>query len=99
MGNRLGIRDKRLAKFCREKHILSLWLFVSPQHKKARKRQDLKILVEFEPGRTPGQLALTAMSLELSGLIGRKAYLRTRDELPPTFTQEILSTSQVQYSH
>ena len=36
---------------------------------------DIDLLVEFEPGRTPGLLSLAAMELELAKMIGREVEL------------------------
>ncbi|MFN8105323.1 MAG: nucleotidyltransferase domain-containing protein [Acidimicrobiia bacterium] len=42
---------------------------------------DLDLLVEFEPGRTPGLLTIAAMEMQLEALVGRRVDLRTYAEL------------------
>ena len=57
---------------------------------------DVDVLVEFEPGRTPG-LAFFAMELELSDLLGRKVDLNTEDWLGRYFRQSVLDEAEVIY--
>lgn len=55
--------------------------------------------MEFEPGRTPGLLGISAMEIELSGLLGgRKVDLRTAADLSRWFRDEVSSSAEVQYA-
>lgn len=58
---------------------------------------DVDFLVEFEQGQTPGYIALAGMEIELSEIIGRKADMRTPNELSRHFRQEVLDLAVVQY--
>ena len=59
---------------------------------------DVDVLVEFEEGRVPGLITLSGMELELSELIGRKADLRTPEDLSRYFRKEVVESAEVQYA-
>ena len=58
---------------------------------------DVDILVEFEPGRTPGLLRMAALELELSEMLGRTVDLRTPRELSRHFRDDVLRTCEEHY--
>lgn len=53
--------------------------------------------MEFEPGTVPGYFDLAGMELELSEMFGRKADLRTPEELSRYFRDEVVASAAVQY--
>jgi predicted nucleotidyltransferase len=55
------------------------------------------VLVEFEPGHTPG-LSFFRMEEELSQILGRKVDLNTPQSLSRYFRQSVLDEAEVQYS-
>jgi hypothetical protein len=57
---------------------------------------DVDVLVEFEPGKTPG-LAFFGIQDELSRLIGRPVDLSTPRDLSRYFRDEVLSEAKVVY--
>jgi len=60
---------------------------------------DIDVLVEFEPGRTPGLLGMARMERELSALFEeRKVDLRTPEDLSRYFRQKVLEEAEVQYA-
>ncbi len=63
-----------------------------------RPESDVDVLAEFEPGREPGLIALAGMEEELSGILGRKADLRTAEDLSRYFRDKVVSTAEVQYA-
>ena len=93
---------RRLADHLPELRALgvgSLSLFGSVLKGTARPDSDVDLLVEFEPGATPGLLALCAMSDELSALLGgRRVDLRTPQDLSRHFRDEVLRTAETQYA-
>ncbi|HUO53967.1 MAG TPA: nucleotidyltransferase family protein [Rhodoblastus sp.] len=90
---------KALASLCQRHRIQRLSLFGSTQHGAARPDSDVDLLVEFEPGAKPGLLALAAIELELSSLLGgRKVDLRTPDDLSRHFREEIVRAAEAQYA-
>jgi predicted nucleotidyltransferase len=88
-------KDK-IADFCRRHHIRKLSFFGSVLRDDFRPDSDLDILVEFEPGHTPG-LAFFGMEIELSEIFGRKTELYTQDFLSRYFRDEVLKEAEVQY--
>jgi predicted nucleotidyltransferase len=90
-------RDE-LAGFCRENHILKLSLFGSVLREDFGPDSDVDVLVEFEEGHTPGFLGLARMEEELSELVGRKADLRTPQDLSRYFRDEVTGSAAVQYA-
>jgi hypothetical protein len=62
-----------------------------------RPDSDVDILVEFEAAHIPGFIRLAEMELELSEILGRKADLRTPEDLSRYFREEVVRTAEVQY--
>lgn len=59
---------------------------------------DVDVLVDFEPGRTPGFFKLFEMEEELSGLFGgRKVDMRTPEDLSRYFRDKVVAGAEVQY--
>ncbi len=85
-----------LEGFCRRHHIRKLSIFGSALREDFGPDSDLDVLVEFEPGHTPG-LAFFAIQDELSSLLGRKIDLNTPSFLSRYFRQEVLQSARVQY--
>jgi uncharacterized protein len=90
-------RDE-LAGFCRENHISKLSLFGSVLREDFGPDSDVDVLVEFEEGHTPGFFGLARMEEELSELVGRKADLRTPQDLSRYFRDEVTGSAAVQYA-
>ena len=82
--------------FCRRHHIRKLAFFGSVLRDDFTPESDVDVLVEFEPGHTPG-LAFFAMQRELSGILGRKVDMNTAQSLSPYFRQEVLDGAEVLY--
>ena len=57
----------------------------------------MDILVEFETDHIPGLIRLSEMEMELSELLGRKADLRTPEDLSRYFREEVMRKAEVQY--
>lgn len=96
--NRIGIAlsEDRLREFCRRHHIRRLSLFGSVLREDFGPDSDIDVLVEFEPGKTPG-LAFFGMQDELSGMLGRKVDLNTPACLSRHFREEVLREAEAQY--
>jgi uncharacterized protein len=91
------IDDTLLRAFCREHGIRSLRLFGSAARNELRHDSDIDLLVEFEPGRTPGLLGIAKLELELQELVGRDVDLRTVGDLSPYFRDDVVSAARVLY--
>jgi hypothetical protein len=96
MKARIEIPKEKLAEFCRGNHIRKLAFFGSVLRDDFTPESDVDVLVEFEPGHTPG-LRFFRMEEELSELIGRKVDLNTPAFLSPYFRQEVLKEAEALY--
>lgn len=88
-------RDE-VVSFCRRHRIRRLSLFGSILREDFGPDSDVDVLVEFEPGATPG-LAFFTMQDELTELLGRKVDLHTAASLSKYFRDEVLAQAEVQY--
>ncbi len=87
-----------IAAFCRRHHIRRLSLFGSVLHEEFQAESDVDVLVEFEPGRTPG-FALIRMQDELSALFGgREIDLITPKFLNHRIRDRVLAEAEVLYA-
>lgn len=93
----IQIPNSKLAEFCQRHHIRKLALFGSVLREDFTPESDVDWLVEFEPEKVPGYIRLAGMENELSEMIGRKADLRTPNELSRYFRQDVLDLAVVQY--
>ena len=96
-GTKLEVPLEKVATFCRNHHIRRLAIFGSALRPDFRPDSDLDVLVEFEPGHTPG-LAFFGMEAELSELLGRKVDLNTPRFLSPDFRDRVMSEAQELYA-
>ena len=93
---KVEVPKERLAAFCRKHHICKLAFFGSALRDDFSPQSDVDVLVEFEPGHTPG-LDFFAMEDELSSILGRKVDLNTPQFLSRDFRTEALAEAEVQY--
>ena len=77
-------------QFCQRNHIRRLLFFGSITRNDFSPESDIDVLVEFEPGQTPG-FDFFLMETELSGLLGRKVDLHTPQFLSPEIRPAVLS--------
>jgi predicted nucleotidyltransferase len=90
---------RALTALCRRHGIRRLSLFGSVLKETDRPDSDVDLLVEFEPGASPGLLGLAAIEAELADLLGGRCVdLRTAQELSRYFREEVVRTAQVQYA-
>jgi len=93
---KISIPREQIAEFCRRHHIRKLSLFGSVLRNDFRPDSDVDVLVEFEPGKTPG-LAFFAMQDELSELFGRPVDLNTPAWLSRYFRDDVLAEAEPMY--
>jgi len=96
MKNNVLVAKDRIADFCQQHHIRSLAFFGSVLRDDFRPDSDIDVLVEFEPGYTPG-FAFFGMEAELSEILGRKVELHTRNFLSRYFRDKVLEEAEIQY--
>jgi predicted nucleotidyltransferase len=80
------ISDRQLGQFCQNYHIRKLAFFGSVVRDDFKPSSDIDILVEFEPGFTPG-FDFFLIEAELSRLLRHKVDLQTTNFLSPEIRQ------------
>lgn len=94
----IEIQGDRLAELCRRHHIRKLSLFGSVLTGAFGPQSDVDVLVEFEPGQTPG-LAIIRIEDEISALLGgRKVDLVIERALNRRLRKSVLETAEVRYA-
>ena len=98
MNKKISIQKDKIAEFCKKHHIQRLAIFGSSLRKDFGPESDVDILVNFEPGQTPGFFRLFEMEDELSRLLGvRKVDLLTPQDLSRYFRDKVVEGAEVQY--
>ncbi|MDP2982801.1 MAG: nucleotidyltransferase family protein [Candidatus Latescibacter sp.] len=83
-------------EFCRQNHIRRLALFGSILRKDFTPQSDVDVLVEFEPGQTPG-FDFIRIQDDLSEILGRQVDLHTPFSLSKYFRDEAMREAEVLY--
>lgn len=94
----IQIPKEEIEIFCRKHHIRKLSLFGSVLSDDFRLDSDVDVLVEFEPDCVVGLIRLAGIEIELSEILGRKADLRTPEDLSKYFRQEVLDSAELLYA-
>ena len=84
MTGNIAIPTAKIAAFCRRHHIRRLSLFGSVLRDDFTPESDVDVLVDFEPGHTPGW-EFMSMGDELTEIIGRGVDLHTPASSQPVF--------------
>ena len=92
----IAIPHDQITAFCERHHIRKLALFGSVLRHDFTPESDVDVLVEFEPGHTPG-LAFFSIQDELSGILGREVDLNTYNFLSQYFRDRVISEAAVLY--
>ena len=93
----IAIPKEFLREFCERNHIRKLSLFGSVLTSRFRPESDIDVLVEFDPGHTPGLLKLAGMEIEISERLGRKVDIRTAEDLSRYFRDEVVASALPQF--
>jgi predicted nucleotidyltransferase len=93
----VAVDEDALRTFCQANGVRRLGLFGSALRGELRPDSDIDLLVEFEPGRTPGLLRIAGLELQLRGLVGRDVDLRTPGDLSPRFRDQVSASARVLY--
>lgn len=89
-----NLPQDEIAEFCRRHRIRRLAIFGSALREDFTAQSDIDVLVEFEPGGTPGFFGLFGMQDELAGMLGRVVDLHTPGSLSRYFRDEVLREAQ-----
>jgi hypothetical protein len=92
----LIIDPNQIAAFCQQRHIQRMLLFGSALRADIRPDSDIDILVEFEPGHTPGW-EFFGWADDLAELLGHPVDLGTPDSLSRFIRDQALASAQVIY--
>ena len=92
----IDLPKAEINQICQQYNISKLSLFGSVLRHDFTTESDIDILVEFEPGKTPG-LAIIRIEDELSHLLGRVVDLRTPKDLSRYFRDWVLQEAMVIY--
>ena len=92
----ISIPQTQLADFCRLNGIRRMALFGSVLRDDFRPDSDVDVLVEFEPGKTPG-LKFFGLQDELSEMLGRCVDLNTPECFGPRLRPSILTQAESIY--
>jgi predicted nucleotidyltransferase len=94
----LTLDDAFVTAFVATHGIRRLALYGSALRADFHASSDIDLLVEFEPGSTPGLLHLAQMELELEDALGREVELRTPEDLSPYFRDAVTTTARQLYA-
>ncbi len=92
----IGVPKEKISSFCRRNHIQRLLFFGSVLRHYFTPESDIDVLVEFEPGHTPG-LRFLSIEKDLAEILGRKVDLHTRNGLSPYLRDAVLAEAEEQY--
>ena len=96
----IPVPREQIAAVCERYHIRTLALFGSVLSEDFSSDSDVDVLVEFEPGRTPGFFALARIARELSPLFGgREIDIRTPLSLSPYLRSEVVNSAYPVYGN
>jgi predicted nucleotidyltransferase len=97
---KIRVPRKKLEDFCRRNHIRKLAFFGSVLRDDFGPDSDIDVIVEFEPGKTPG-LAFVSMADELGKILGHEVDLLTfkgvETSRNPIRKKAILESARVYY--
>lgn len=94
--SQIPVPSEKIAELCQQYHICWLALFGSVLRNDSHADSDIDILVEFEPGHTPG-FAFIDIQDKLSELFDRAVDLNTPQDLSHYFRAHVLAEAEVYY--
>lgn len=92
----ISIPREQIIQFCQRHHICKLALFGSILREDFGPNSDIDILVQFEPGHTPG-FAFIDLQDQLTNLLGRTVDLNTPQDLSRYFRDQVMADAEVIY--
>lgn len=82
--------QQRIAELCRAAGVVRAYLFGSILTDRFGPTSDIDVLVETDPARPAGLLALGGLQVELSELLGREVHLTMLGGVPLAEREEVL---------
>ena len=93
----VDLSDEKIGEFCRRNYIRKLSVFGSFLRADFHKDSDIDILVEFFSDHITGLIRLAGIENELISILGRKADIRTAEDLSRYFRNDVLESAEVKY--
>jgi predicted nucleotidyltransferase len=93
----LQVSREAIAELCRRRGIRRLAVFGSALRPDFRPDSDVDVLIEFEPGRTPG-FAFFDIQDELAAMFGRKVDLSTPGFLNERIRERVRAEAEVLFA-
>lgn len=94
----IHLPQAEIAEICRRHQVSELSLFGSASRGELRPDSDIDFLVDFLPGARPGLLGVSAMTRELTTLLGRQVDLVVKPALKPLVRAGVLADAQLLYA-
>jgi uncharacterized protein len=94
----IELDEKTLAQICSRYRVRELSVFGSVARGEARPKIDIDLLVEFMPDAQPGLLDHAGLILDLTGLLGRKVDLVSKNALKPLLRESVIRDSRRLYA-
>jgi predicted nucleotidyltransferase len=94
----IELPESAIADICRLHRVKELSLFGSAARGEMTPESDYDLLVDFLPGARPGLLGVSAMTRELSALVGRRVDLAVKPALKPLIRSAVLSEARLIYA-
>ena len=90
--------EAEITEICRRHGVSELSVFGSAARGEMRPDSDIDFLVDFLPGARPGLLGVSAMTRELSVLLGRRVDLAVKLALKPLIRPGVLAEARLIYA-
>ena len=94
----IELPEAEIIEICRRHGVSDLSLFGSAARGEMRPDSDIDFLVDFLPGARPGLLGVSAMTRELSVLLGRRVDLAIKRALKPLIRPGVLAEARLIYA-
>jgi predicted nucleotidyltransferase len=93
----IHLPEAEIAEICRRHRVRELSLFGSAARGEMRPDSDFDLLVDFLPDARPGLLGVSAMTRELTVLLGRRVDLAVKPALKPLIRPTVLAEARLIY--
>jgi predicted nucleotidyltransferase len=93
--NGIDFDEKRIASLCGASGVVRLFVFGSILSERFGPDSDIDVLVETDPLRPPGLLALGGLQMDLSELLGRTVHLTLLGGVPAAERPAVLAQARM----
>jgi uncharacterized protein len=89
---------EQVAEACRRAGVRRLWIFGSVLGDEFGRESDIDVLVESNPDRPAGLLALGGLVADLTDVLGRDVHLTTLGGVPEDVRPRLLASARLAYA-